>query len=396
MTKRASPLNDITIRNLPTPATGEVQIPDGKIAGMGVRVNAGGVKSFYLKFRFNGQYARMHLGRYPSTTLAVARERARAALVMLDAGKDPRAPVAGAMTFAAAVDLFVAQYCRHANRPSSAEETEKLLRSYFVPAWGKRSVESIGKGDVTTAIEVIMKRGKMSAARHAFAAIRRFFNWMVEQGRLAASPCAGLKPPGKHVSRDRVLTDDELRAIWKHTGTHADTAHTLIRLLILTAQRTGEVCGIAWDEIDETNAVWTIPADRTKNHKPHAVPLTATALAIIAEIPRTDSPLVFPARGKPTQPYAGYTKPKMAIDAAANVSGWTLHDLRRTAATGMAKLAVAPHVIERILNHVSGTFAGVSGVYNRFQYLPEMRAALETWERHVLAITADQAEVRAA
>jgi len=153
-----------------------------------------------------------------------------------------------------------------------------------------------------------------------------------------------------------------------------------MRLLLLTAQRCSEVCGMAWDEINEREALWTIPAVRTKNNRQHAVPLTPSVLALIASIPRTTSPLVFPARGKPFQPYAGYAKSKKAIDTAAQLSGWTLHDLRRTAATGMAKLGVAPHVVERILNHTSGTFAGVAGVYNRFQYLDEMREALVSWD----------------
>lgn len=142
---------------------------------------------------------------------------------------------------------------------------------------------------------------------------------------------------------------------------------------------------MAWDELNLTERVWTIPATRTKNHRPHSVPLTPAVIAIIEAVPATGG-LLFPARGKPDQPYAGYTKGKAALDAAAGVTGWTIHDLRRTAATGMARLAVQPHVVERILNHVSGTFGGVAGVYNRFQYLPEMREALIAWERHVLSL----------
>lgn len=378
-------LNDITVRNMKPPASGSAQYPDGKIKGMGLRVTASGSKSFFLEYRFQTRKHRLNLGRYPVTSLAKARAKAHAALAMIAEGTNPQGPDTEDISFSAAVDLFVSQYCQHTNRPSTAEQTENLLRGYFLPAWERRTVESLGKADIAIVIEAIVKRGKVSAARHAFAAIRRFFNWMVEQGRIPASPCAGLKPPGRHVSRDHVLTDDELATIWRHTGKHEDTAHTIIRLLLLTAQRTGEVCGMAWDEIDFGERVWTMAGSRTKNHKPHAVPLTDTALAILKSIPRTESPFVFPARGKPLQPYAGYTKPKMALDAASGVTGWTLHDLRRTAATGMARAGMQPHIIERVLNHVSGTFAGVAGVYNRFQYMPEMREALALWERHVLS-----------
>lgn len=160
-----------------------------------------------------------------------------------------------------------------------------------------------------------------------------------------------------------------------------------VQLLMLTGQRRGEVAAMAWADIDLGKAVWTIPADKTKNAKPHAVPLSTTAVAIIAALPRSvGSPFVFPARGKPQKSYSGYSKGKRELDAAAKLKDWTLHELQRTAATGMARLGVAPHVVERVLNHVSGTFAGVAGVYNRFRYEDEMRDALGQWEKYLLAI----------
>ena len=136
-----------------------------------------------------------------------------------------------------------------------------------------------------------------------------------------------------------------------------------------------------WEEIDFDKALWNIPSERTKNNRRHSVPLTPEAVSILKAIPRIDqSPYVFPARGKPDRAYSGYSKGKRELDAACGQSSWTLHDLRRTAATGMAGAGIAPHVIERVLNHTSGTFAGVAGVYNRFGYLDEMREALEVWE----------------
>jgi len=391
MTKRQTPLNDVTIRNLPSPPSGERQYPDGKVAGMGVRVNAGGVKSFYLKFRYRGEYVRMHLGRYPVTTLQKARAKAMAALVMLAEGKDPRRPDDGeGQTFADALAEFVESYCKRHNRASTAAETERLLRTYFLDAWEKRTIDSITRADVADAIEPMMKRGTHAAARHAFAAVRKFFNWQVEQGRLAMSPCAGMKPPAKASQRDRVLSDDELKAIWQAAEAQGFPFGRITQLLMLTAQRRTEVSSMMWVELDLAANTWTIPGERTKNGKPHVVPLTAAAVSVIERIPRTSSVYVFPARGMPGQPYTGWSKGKRMLDDAAGLHDWTLHDLRRTAATGMAKCGVAPHVVERILNHVSGTFAGVAGVYNRFQYGPEMRAALETWERHLLGLTGEQ------
>ena len=382
-------LNDLIIRKLLIPCEGAAQYPDGKIPGFGVRVTAKGVKSFYLTYRYKGRSRRMALGRYPFTGLAKARTDAHAAIVQLGNGADPQGEKAqrrASDTFSDALEAFVETYCKRHNRPSTAAETEKLLRCYFLPTWRRRAVPDIDKSDIVDVLDEIMERGKPSAARHAFAAVRKFFNWCVEQGFMELSPCAGLKPPARHNSRERVLTDDELARFWKHTEGSRDTAYVVMRLLLLTAQRCSEVCGMAWDEVNMEELVWTIPGTRTKNHKPHAVPLTRTAVAILASVPRTQNPLVFPARGKPHQSYAGYTKPKKALDEAASLCEWTLHDLRRTAATGMARLAVPPHVVERILNHVSGTFSGVAGVYNRFQYLPEMREALMAWERRILAL----------
>lgn len=388
---RRAPLNDVTLRNLPMPAEGVAQYPDGKIAGMGVRVTAGGVKSFFLEYRLKGGKHRLALGRYPVTTLQKARTKALAALVMISEGKNPRQPEADGQSFPDALAEFVESYCQRHNRASTAAETERLLRTYFLETWQKRTIDTITRADVANAIEPMMKRGTHAAARHAFAAVRKFFNWQVEQGRLAMSPCAGMKPPAKASHRDRVLTDGELKTIWMAAEVQGFPFGRITQLLMLTAQRRTEVSSMMWEEIDLTAKVWTIPAERTKNGKPHAVPLTSAAIAIITAIPRMSSDYMFPARGLPGQPYSGWSKGKRMLDDAADLHDWTLHDLRRTAATGMARAGIAPHVVERVLNHVSGTFAGVAGVYNRFQYGPEMRDALETWERHVLALAAEAA-----
>ncbi len=395
MTRRA-PLNDITLRNLPAPAEGVVQYPDGKISGMGVRVTSNGVKSFFLEYRLKGDKYRLNLGRYPVTTLQKARAKALAALVMIADGKNPRQPEAGeGQTFPDALSAFVESYCRRHNRASTAAETERLLKTYFLDAWQKRTIEGITRSDIADAIEPMMKRGTHAAARHAFAAVRKFFNWQVEQGKLAMSPCAGMKPPAKASHRDRVLNDDELKAIWNAAEAQGFPFGRITQLLMLTAQRRTEVSSMTWDELDLANGTWTIPAERTKNGKPHVVPLTESAIDVLNCLHRTSSVYVFPARGKPGQPYTGWSKGKRMLDDAAGLHDWTLHDLRRTAATGMARAGIAPHVVERVLNHVSGTFAGVAGVYNRFQYGPEMRTALETWERHVLALTEKTKEVSA-
>jgi integrase len=398
------------VRNLPVPAAGKVQYPDGQIRGFGVRVSAKGLKSFYLTYRVNGKNRRLMLGHYPHTTLTKARAKAHAALSAVKDRTDPKTRAGRPPpSFAAALDEFVALYCKTSNRASTAYETERILRALFQPAWGTRRVDTIAKTDVLAVTGKLMRARKPSAANHAFAAARKFFSWCVERDLVAVSPCYTLHAPAPIGKRRNVIEDADLAMLWKAAANEVGYPFgTIFQLLTLTAQRRGEVCGMRWDELDLDAGLWNIPASRTKNAHPHTVPLTATMLEILEGlVPRAKkakSEFVFPARGKPEQSYTGYSKGKRELDAAFNELrrkqatargqppdaiedlDWTLHDLRRTAATRMAELGVLPHVVERVLNHVSGTFGRVAGIYNRFQYVDEMREALTVWEAHVLAL----------
>ncbi len=401
-------LTDVFLKNVKPPERGQTDIWDAQIAGFGVRVSHTGTRTFVMVYRYQGDWRRDTLGKYPDVKLADARGKAEKARGDLRDGIDPRGkrktarPAPKAQSFVTVVDAFIAGYVARNNRASTAAETERLLRSVFVPVWGRRALGEIKKADILHVIDGIMARGKPSSARHAFAAIRKFFNWCVERGHLDDSPWRTIKPPVKANSRDRVLSDAELALIWRAAEGQGWPFGRIVQLLMLTGQRRGEVVGLRWEELDLDAAVWTIPGSRTKNHKQHLVPLSPSVVAILKALPRIEgSEFAFPARGMPEQAYSGYSKGKRVLDAdidtvrrkEAVAAGrtaddikhldWTLHDLRRTAATGMARAGVAPHVVERILNHVSGTFGGVAGVYNRFQYLDEMRAALELWETHI-------------
>lgn len=397
-------LTDMAVRKLTPPDSGQRELWDSKIGGFGVRVSAGGTKSFVLMYRVHGRQRRMTLGRYPDLLLADARNLAQRALADVASGRDPAGEAATASpqskdvinlpaggeggVFASLVEQFITIHCGRKNRASTAYETGRLLRSEFVPLWRNRPVGDIRKTDVLNALDAIVNRGTPSAANHAFAAIRRFFNWCVERGHLETSPCLGVKAPSKSISRDRVLTEDELRKLWMAAGQMGYPMGTIAQVLALTAQRRGEVAQMRWRDVDMAAKTWAIPADVTKSNRAHIVPLSPTAFSLIESAPRFDDVYVFPARGKPGHPYSGFSKGKRRLDQFSELSGWTLHDLRRTAATGMASLGTAPHVVERILNHSSGSFGGVAGVYNRFSYLPEMRNALEQWERHLLSVCA--------
>jgi integrase len=404
-------LTDTELRNLPAPDAGQAQYPDGKIPGFGVRVTSNGLKTFYFTYRFQGRSRRMALGHYPSTSLKDARGKAHAAMTSLARGQDPQVEAPKVSGFSAALDEFVELYCKANNRASTALETERLLRSLFLPAWRSRHLTTIGKADVLAITDRLMRAGTPSAANHAFAAVRRFFNWSVERGMIAISPCHTLLAPAPLTKRTNVIDDADLALLWKAAADEVGYPFgTIFQLLTLTAQRRGEVCGMRWDELDLDAGLWNISGARTKNAQRHTVPLTPAVLEILEGLARrakkTESEFVFPARGKPEQSYTGYSKGKRELDAAFNEKrreeatakgespdeiedlDWTLHDLRRTAATRMAELGILPHVVERVLNHVSGTFGRVAGIYNRFQYVDEMRDALTTWESHVLALVA--------
>lgn len=390
--KENAAFTDLFLRKLASPKAGREEHYDGKVPGFGVRVTATGTKTFFVVYRHHGAFRRLSLGRYPVLSLQEARQQAQQALRTVTLGDDPQTARRAQQTaksdlFPEVVERFIKGHCERHNRQSTAYETARLLQSIFVPVWAKKSVQEIERGDVLAVIDDIEAAGKPAAARHAFAAIRKFFNWCVERGHITQSPCVTLKAPGRTVSRERVLSDAELADVLQSAKAVGWPFGPIVELLILTAQRRGEVVGMQWSEIDLKEKVWTIPGSRTKNHRTHTVPLTDTALQLIDSLPRhVDSPFVFPARGKPDQAYSGYSKGKRALNELCDTTEWTLHDLRRTAATGMAMAGVAPHVVEKILNHSTGTFGGVAGVYNRFNYIAEMRAALEVWENRVASL----------
>jgi integrase len=224
--------------------------------------------------------------------------------------------------------------------------------------------------------------------------LRTFFGWAVANNFAFSDPTAGIRRPAKEAQRDRVLMDKEISAFWTATDGLGYPFAPLFRLLLLTAQRQSEVGGIRWAEFDnpESPTVWTIPGSRAKNGKPHIVQLNALAAEVIEAVPRIEGQdLLFSATGK--TPASGFSSAKERLDSrmlaalreiageAADLPPWTLHDLRRTATTGMARLGIAPHVADKVLNHTAGTIRGVAAVYNRFQYSAERKAALEAWGR---------------
>ena len=371
-------LTDVAIRALKPPARGQRDYWDAKTPSFGVRVSQGGAKTFIAK-RANRRHT---LGRFPVVSLQGARAAAKRLLA------DTYAIATPEITFSDALDRFVATHCAQKNKPRTAKETERILRHDFLPPWRSSPLGAITRHDVSVIIDRMLDRP--SAANHAFTAVRTFFNWCIKRGYIVDSPCAGLSMPAKKSSRSRVLSEAELVAVWRAAESAGYPFGTIVQLLILTGQRRGEIAALDHAFINGKTRTITLPVELVKNRREHMFPYGPMAADILDSIPRRNSTgFLFPARGYDDRPFCGFNKGKAALDRIAPIQPWTLHDLRRTLATHMAALGVAPHVVERLLNHASGTISGVAAIYNRYTFMPEMRHAIAKWEAWLTSLLSD-------
>lgn len=390
------------IERMSKPSQAQVDIFDQQLPSFGLRISKSGTKSFFVTTRVHGRLKRITLGRWPALGLADARARAGAILEQARSGFDPieietkrrNAEVRqrGA-TFDLLVERFMTEHVETNLRPTTAREYRRYLQGNDTAPWWSKPVASITKDDVTTVILGIKDRGSPGAAGRGLAYLSKFFNWCAQHDIIETPPTLRLSAPVKSQSRDRVLTSEELAIIWQAFEFEGGLFGSLFQLLLLTGQRRQEVAGMSWDELrdlDSADAIWQLPRSRTKNKRPHIVPLSPPALAIINIMPITGD-FVFSATG--TTPVSGFGKAKARIDRRIEenygpIEHWTLHDLRRTMVTVMNEdLRVAPHVVEAVVNHLSGTAkAGVAGVYNRALYLDERCFALMAWANYIIEL----------
>jgi integrase len=372
------------------PGADRREIPDGHMPSLYLIVQPSGARSWAVRYRHHGQSRKHTLGSYPAIDLKAARALAGKALRAVAEGRDPGrekflARTAKADSVDHVVEEFLERHVRRSNRPRTVQGTERLLRQHVLPHWRGRLMHEITRRDVLDILDRVVDGGAPIAANRVHAAVRKFFNWAVARDILAASPCAGVKPPTAERARDRVLSDVELRFVWQATDKLSGTFGPLVKLLALTGQRRDEVARMRWDELDLDARLWTLPAERTKNSKPHEIPLSNAALAALQNVPNiAGSPFVFATNGG-ASPVSGYSDGKRRLDALlpADMPAWRLHDLRRTCASGLARLGINLPVIEKVLNHSSGSFAGIVGVYQKHSFADEKRQALEAWGRHV-------------
>jgi integrase len=394
-------LTDLFVERVRPPARGRrIEYFDAAFGGLALRVTDTGHKSWCLYYRINGRQRRLTIDSWPRIKTKAARVAAGAALERLREGFDPAEEkrqrrderASEADTFSIAVSDYLAR-ARPNLAPGTFKEVKRVLEREFASAWQNRPLASITRGDVNLIIDRIVARGAGIQANRAFAYLRAMLNWTVERGRLPVSPIAG-KPPTRERPRDRVLNNDEVRWLWHACDEIEWPFGPLVKLMLLTAQRRDEVASLEWSELDLKKRLWTMPREKAKNDRAHEVQLSDLALDLLNSIPRIGHGLVFTSTG--TTPVSGFSRAKRRLDAAMvaakheelgakcePIAKWTLHDLRRTAATGIARLNFPPHVIDRLLNHLSGTIRGMAAVYNRFEYIDDRRAALEAWGRHI-------------
>jgi len=385
-------------------------------------VQSSGVKSWALRYRRkNGGKAVKHtIGSYPAISLKDARSEATRLRAEIERGGDPHNEKVVARrreaevddTFEAVARRYIEEYQFRRNR--SWEWTARLLgfavdaeapvaskqcpplrvvkdgsrdqrgrrRVSLADRWGSRRLANITDTDIIAALDGISARTPILANR-LHAVLHKLFDWARSKKLLVtANPCVGIERPAKEQSRDRVLEDKELRKVWLAADKLGHPYAGIVKLLILTGQRRNEIAGLRWSEIDES--VLHLPAARTKNGLAHDVPLSAPAQAVISNLPRiADADLVFTIK---RQPITGFSRMKERLDKASGVTHWTLHDLRRTVASGLQRLGVRLEVTEAVLNHRSGSTAGIVGVYQRHDYAAEKADALARWADYVDAL----------
>lgn len=366
-------LTDTFIRSLKAKPQ-RYDIFDASQPGFGVRVATSGALSWVLLTRQKGTRKRVTIGRYPALSLSKARELARAAQSEIQEGTfgQKKAP----MTFSAAIEDW---YAREQRARKSFSQVEQAMALHVLPYLGRHEFDQVTKADLMRVVDRVADQGKLTQANRVRAFVTRFFNWAVERDLVAASPATSLPKPAVEISRDRVLSMTELYAVWHTAEQMGFPFGRIVQILILTAQRRDEVAGMRWSELDLERDRWVISKDRAKNGKAHIVHLSSQAIAILASLPkREDCDFVFSTTGQTA--VSGFSRAKAAIDVRSGVTGWRLHDLRRSVATYMADdLKIAPVVVDRILNHVTGSLRGVAAVYQRSEFLADRKVALETW-----------------
>lgn len=370
------------------PASGRVDVGDLLCPGLYLRASATGAKAWSAVVRVGEKVRRITIGRYPIVTLSAARSETLRLLREVAEGADIRAKTAAAeravtlkviaeeLTFGDMVDSYVTHLKRNAKSwafIASNLKRPEMQPLHLLPAG------SVGKGPLMAVIDDLAQT-KPHAATNLHRHVKMMLNHSVTRDLIAFNPLDKTRAPTKTTERDRILSDDELGKVWRAAGNMPQPWCGMIRMLMLTGQRRCEVSNMAWSEIE--GASWVIPRERVKKDRPHAVPLVETALQVLAPLRRMPlEGFVFTTDSGATAS-SNFAKAKRKLDELSGVTGWVLHDLRRTVRSGLASLGVSREVARAIVNHADGK---IDRVYNRYSYATEKREALVLWEQYLLA-----------
>jgi integrase len=385
-------LTKSAIDALPT-SKSDVVYWDAGYPGFGVKVTPKGRKAFIVLYRTGGAGSRLRkytIGPHGRVTFHQARVAAQKVFAAKLDGRDLAAEKRAARQSIVAdrvEDLLEAFIAQRLSQNRSGGEVARLLRREIGKTWAGKSIHEINKRDVVEVVMAIEQRGAPVAANKALKSVKTFLRWCVGRAVLDQSPAEGVPLPAKEVARDRVLDDEELAHVILAARKIGGPYGGIVELLALTGQRREEVARLQWEELELVRRIWTLPKSRTKNAKAHVVHLSDQSLAVLKRADQR-GPYVFSLLG--AKPFQEFSRAKRRLDQLSGVTAWRLHDLRRTCVSGMARLGIAPHVADKILNHQAGTISGVAAVYQRHEFLAERQDALE----HVARIVSELAGER--
>ncbi len=376
------------VAKVTVPTAARVDYFDQRMTGLGLRVSPAGGKTWFVMYRVKGdpRKRRLTLDGYPALTLADARQRAQEVLLAASRGQDPanaKQELKSAATFAGLAAEYLDKHAKRKKR--SWPEDARVIDRELLPKWGRRKVHDIRRTDVLELLDGIVDRGSPIQANRTLALVRKIFNWGIGRGIVQHNPCLQVEAPARERQRQRVLSEDELRAAWRTFDGLGPIMGPMFKLRLLTAQRGGEVEAMRWQDLDLDARSWTIPAEAAKNGLAHFVPLSDAAVDLLrglrALIPEGE--WVFPSPKRRERHIENVQKAAGRVRLDSGVSDFVLHDLRRTAATYMTAIGVSRLVVAKILNHVE---QGVTQVYDRHSYDLEKRQALEAWAVRLIEI----------
>lgn len=410
MTERKN-LTTLSIKALkPAPAGKRYMVWDALLPSFGVRVTDKGAKTFIVMKRLYGKLVRWPVGTFPALSLEKARELARDYLEDIAKGVDPKEKLNSRHkaeerrrrdTFEAVAEAFIA---KHVSTLRSGSEIERAIKREFVSRWGKQPVTSVSRRDILDLLDEFVSAGKRHQAHHLLAYLRKMYNWAIARDAygIESSPCDRIKPRdliGTLEARTHILSDDEIRLIWKATDQLGHPFGMFVKILFLTGQRLREVAGMRWSEINLAKRLWTIPAERMKAEANHIVPLVPEVVAILENLPRKNRGDYVLSTSGGEKAISGFSKAKSTLDgyvaalaeasqkasrqAQIKVSPWRYHDIRRTMRTHLSALPVQDIVRELVISH---TQQGLHKVYDQYAYADEKREAMQLWTKRLLEI----------